>query len=189
MILYMILFTHAVIIIWFSIEREVKWPNSSSATFTTSSSVASGDDAIMNSSKLIEQALANHANSSNPMCAALETILAERNNPVLGTRNCGMMSENSDSITPLRRIMSRGWGPSVISYGRSLRHSRRGRKSPMTRTRMCPRLRRGRSSDEANRNAGNDVSMTPSSSRARPTRHHSEGTPGMHFVPEIHIAR
>ena len=34
----------------------------------------------MNSSILIEQALANHANSSNPTYAALETILAERNN-------------------------------------------------------------------------------------------------------------
>ena len=48
-------------------------------------------------------------------------------------------------------------------------------------------------SDEANRDASNDVSGKPSesssSSRARPTRHHSEGTPGMHFVPETHIAR
>ena len=51
-----------------------------------------------------------------------------------------------------------------------------------------------RSSDEANRDASNDLPMKPSesssSSRAQPTRHHSEGrTSGMHIVPEIHIAR
>ena len=60
---------------------------------------------------------------------------------VLRTRNCGTTSESSDTITPLRRTMSKGWGPSVISYGRSLSHSRRGRKSPMTRTWMRPHLR------------------------------------------------
>ena len=51
----------------------------------------------------------------------------------------------------------------------------------------------GRSSDETNRDASNDVPMKPnessSGSQARPTRHHSEGTLGVHFVPEIHIAR
>ena len=51
----------------------------------------------------------------------------------------------------------------------------------------------GCSSDEANRDASNDVTMKPSnsgsSSQARPTCHQSEGTPSMHFVPEIHIAR
>ena len=50
----------------------------------------------------------------------------------------------------------------------------------------------GRSSDETNRDASNDVSMTPyepsSSARALPTHQHSEGASGMHFVPEIHIA-
>ena len=51
----------------------------------------------------------------------------------------------------------------------------------------------GRSSDETNRDASNDVSMQPNESsigsRARPTRHHFEGTPGIHFVPAIHIMR
>ena len=50
-----------------------------------------------------------------------------------------------------------------------------------------------RSSDETNRDASNDVPMKPnessSGSQARPTRHHFEGTPSVHFVPEIHIAR
>ena len=53
----------------------------------------------------------------------------------------------------------------------------------------CP----GRSSDETNRDASNDVSMQPNEpsirSRARPTHHHFEGTPGIHFVPAIHIVR
>ena len=88
MILYMILFTHAMIIIWFSIEREVKWPHSSSAAFTTSSSIAGGDDAIMG------QALASHADLSSPTRAALETILAERNN---------LSSQNSQLWNHLRK--------------------------------------------------------------------------------------
>ena len=141
MILYMILFTHAVIIIWFTIEREEKWPHPSSAALTTSSSIAGGDDAIMSSSISIEQALANHANSSNTTHAALETILARRNN---------LSSQNLQLWNHLRKQRHnyslasndvKGRGPSVISYGQSLRHSRRGRKSPMTRTWMCPRLR------------------------------------------------
>ena len=47
----------------------------------------------------------------------------------------------------------------------------------------------GGGSDEANHDASNDVPMKPSesslSSQARPTRHHPEGTSGVHFVPEI----
>ena len=88
MILVMILFIHAMIIIWFSIEREVKWPHSSSAAFTTSSSIAGGDDAIMG------QALASHADLSNPTRAALETILAEWNH---------LSSQNSQLWNHLRK--------------------------------------------------------------------------------------
>ena len=114
---------------------------------------------------------------------------------VLRTRNCGTTSENSDTITPLRQMVSKGRGSGVISYGQSLRHARRGRKSPMTRNLNASTSASGgpeRSSDETNRDASNDVSGKPSesssSSRARPTRHHPEGTPGGHFVPKIHIA-
>ena len=51
----------------------------------------------------------------------------------------------------------------------------------------------GRSSDETNRDASNDVPMKPNESslagsRARPTRHHFEGSPSMHFVPETYVA-
>ena len=45
------------------------------------------------------------------------------------------------TVTPLRQTMSKGWGPGVIDYGQSLGHSRRGRKSPMTRTWVRPHLR------------------------------------------------
>ena len=48
----------------------------------------------MGSSTSIEQAPANHANSSNPTRAALETILAERNN---------LSSQNSQLWNHLRK--------------------------------------------------------------------------------------
>ena len=107
----MILFTHAVIIIWFTIEREVKWPHPFSAAFTTSSSIAGGDDAIMSSSISIEQALADHANSSNTTHAALETILAERNN--LSSRNPQLPQKTATQLLPCvkrcQKIEGRAW--------------------------------------------------------------------------------
>ena len=105
MILSMILFTHAMIIIWFSIEREVKWPHSSSAAFTTSSSIAGDDDAIMG------QALASHADLSNPTRAALETILAERNN--LSSQNPQLPQKTATQLLPCvkrcQKIEGRAW--------------------------------------------------------------------------------
>ena len=68
-------------------------------------------------------------------------FLPSETTSVLRTHNCGTTSENSNTITPLRQTMSKGRGLGVISYGQSLRHARRGRKSPMTRTWMRPRLR------------------------------------------------
>ena len=87
---------------------EVKCPHSSSAAFTTSSSIAGGDDAIMSSSISIEQALANHVNSSNPTRAALETILAERNN--LSSQNSQLWNHLREqrTVTPVRQTMSKG---------------------------------------------------------------------------------
>ena len=67
----------------------------------------------------------------------------------------------------------------MISYGQSLRHARRGRKSPMTRNLNASTSASGgpeRSSDETNRDASNDVSMQPNESsigsRVRPAHNH-----------------
>ena len=196
MILSMILFTHAMIIIWFSIEREVKCLHSSSAAFTTSSSIAGGDDAIMSSSISIEQALANHANSSNTTHAALETILAERNNPSsrnsqlwddvrkqrlnysLASNDVKRLRAERDQLRAKLETLTKG---KEVSDDKNLNASTSASSGP------------GRSSDEANRDASNDVSGKPSesssSSRARHAWHHSEGTPGMHLVPKIQLAR
>ena len=144
----------------------------------------------MSSSISVKQVLANHANSSSPARAALETILSERNNlrelaivePPQRTGHSYSLASNDvirlraghDQLRIKLETLTKG---KELSNDKNLNASTSASSGP------------GRSSNEANRDAGNDVSMTPSSSRARPTHHHSEGTPGMYFVPEIHIAR
>ena len=150
----------------------------------------------MSTSISIEQALANHVNSSNPTRAALETILAERNN---------LSSQNSQLWNHLRKQRHNySLASNDVKRLRAERDQLRAKLESLTKGKEVSDDKNlnastsassgpGRSSDEANRDASNDVSGKPSesssSSRARPTRHHSEGTPGMHFVPEIHIAR
>ena len=168
----------------------MKWPHSSSAAFTTSSSIAGGDGAIMG------QALASHADLSNPTRAALETILAERNN---------LSSQNPQLWNHLRKQRhSYSLASNDVKRSRAERDQLRGKLETLTKGKEVSDDKNlnastsassgpGRSSDEANRDASNDVSMLPnessSSPRAQPTRQHSEGAPGMHSVPEIHIAR
>ena len=148
------------------------------------SSVARGDGVIMNSSMLIEQALANHANSSNPMCAALKTIPAgwnisssqnsqlwddvrkQRLNYSLASNDIKRLRAERDQLRAKLETLTKG---KEVSDDKNLNASTSASSGP------------GRSSDEANRDASNDVCMKPSesgsSSQARPTRHQSEGTP------------
>ena len=128
------------------------------------------------------------------MRAALETILAERNNlrelaivePPQRTAHSYSLASNDVKRLRTERVQLRAKLETLmkgkeVSKDKSLNASTSASSGP------------GSSSDEANHNAGNDVSMKPSESsscsQARPTRHHSEGTTGVHFVPEIHIAR
>ena len=195
MILYMILSTHAMIIIWFLIESEVKWLHSSFAALTTSSSIAGDNDAIMSSSISIEQALVNHANSSIPTRAALPTILAERNN---------LSSQSLQLWNHLRKQRrSYSLASNDVKRSRAERDHLRAKLETFTKGKEVSNDKNLNVStsassgpehnlDEANCDASNDVSMTPnepsSSARAQPTHQHSEGDSGMHFVPEIHTA-
>ena len=148
----------------------------------------------MSSSISVKQVLANHANSSSPARAALETILSERNNlrelaivePPQRTAHSYSLASNDvkrlragrDRLRAKLETLTKG---KEVSDDKNLSASTSASSGP------------GHSSDEANRDASNDVSGKPSesgsSSQARPTRHQSEWTPSMHFVPDIHIAR
>ena len=183
LILYMILFTHAMIIIWFSIEREEKWSHSSSAAFTTS--IAGGDDATVSLSISVEQALANHANSSNPTHLSSQNsrlwnhLRKQRHNYSLASNDAKRLRAGHDQLRVKLETLNKG---KEVSNDKNL-------NVPASASSGFER-----SSDEANRDVSNDLSMKPSesssSSRAQPAHHHSEGrTSGMHFVPEIHIAR
>ena len=129
------------------------------------------------------------------MRAALETILAGRNhlssqnsqlwNHVRKLRHKYSLASNDVKRLRTERVQSRAKLETLmkgkeVSKDKSLNASTSASSGP------------GSSSDEANHDASNDVSMKPSESSssltARPTRHHPEGTPGGHFVPEIHIA-
>ena len=150
----------------------------------------------MSTSISIEQALANHANSSNPTRAALETILAERNN---------LSSQNSQLWNHLRKQRHNySLASNDVEGLRIERDQLRAKLETLTKGKEASDDKNldastsassgsGCSSDETNRDASNDdVSITPnepsSSARAQPTHQHSEGTSGMHIVPEIHIA-
>ena len=139
--------------------------HSSSAAFTTS--IAGGDDATVNLSISIEQALANHANSSNPTRAALETILAERNN---------LSSQNSQLWNHLRKQRHNySLASNDVKRLRAERDQLRAKLESLTKGKEVSDDKNlnastsassgpGRSSDEANRDASNDVSGKPSES-------------------------
>ena len=142
------------------------------------------------------QALASHADLSNPTRAALETILAEwnhlssqnsqlwnhlrkqRHNYSLASNDAKRLRAGHDQLRAKLETLTKG---KEVSNDKNL-------NAPASASSGFER-----SSDEANRDASNDLSMKPSesssSSCAQLTRHHSERrTSGMHFVPEIHIA-
>ena len=134
--------------------------------------------------------------TSNPTHAALETILVRRNN--LSSQSLQLWNHlrkqrrsyslASNDVKRLRAERDQLWAKlETLTKGKEVSDDKNLNAS--TSASSGP----GRSSDEANRDASNDVSIKPSesssSSWAQPTCHHSEGTPGMHFVLEIHIAR
>ena len=141
--------------------------------------------------------MANHASSPSPTRAVLETILAERNN---------LSSRNSQLWNHLREQRhNQSFASNDVKRSRAghdqlrakLETLNKGKEVSNDKNLNVPTSASSgfeRSSDEANRDVSNDLSMKPSesssSSRAQLTRHHSERrTSGMHFVPEIHIAR
>ena len=148
----------------------------------------------MNLSISIEQALVNYANSSNPTRAALETILAERNN---------LSPQNSQLWNHLRKQRhSHSLASNDVKRSRAERDQIRAKPETLTKGKevfddknlsASTSASSGpeRSSDEANRDA---VSTKPNepSSRFTGTAYESPSlrkAPGMHFVPETHIAR
>lgn len=142
----------------------------------------------MSSNVTIAQALSSHAKAADPTRAALETILAERNN---------LSSQNSQLWNHLKK-QRQNYALAVADVKR-LRSERdllkqkleavKGREDPddkdmkaSTSTLSGP----GRSSTETTRDTDNgaplDANQSGSSHRIRPVRHYSEESPGMHSL-------
>lgn len=163
--------------------------SSSAAGFTPSSSITGGDDSIMSSTITIAQVLASHAKAPDPTRAALETILAERNN--LSAQNSQLWNHLKKqrhnyalAVTDVKRLRAERdqlkQKLEVINKGREVPDDKNTKGS--TSASGGP----GRSSTETTRDINNDALLEPSQSnsshRIRPIRHHSEESPGMHSL-------